>query len=161
MTWPRQIDRTLTTPRRGCALAVAIAISVVGIFSGTNSVHAQSAFDDLFAPPGDAAILEPLPPLNDPAIAHLTAGDSPRGGGSSFGNQISPGGVSAVVTGQAVPTGGFLSTLVDGSPADLDKRLPFDAAAAKDLLAQAGYKDGFEVDFACSNNAIIQDEELC
>ena len=33
--------------------------------------------------------------------------------------------------------------------------LPFDANAAKALLADAGYKDGFEVDFACSNNAII------
>ena len=29
------------------------------------------------------------------------------------------------------------------------------------MLADAGYKDGFEVDFACSNNAIIQDENLC
>lgn len=63
--------------------------------------------------------------------------------------------------GMAKPTGAIVSPLVNGWAEAVDKRLPFDAAAAKDLLAQAGYKDGFEVDFACSNNAIVQDEELC
>ena len=33
--------------------------------------------------------------------------------------------------------------------------------AAKKLLADAGYKDGFEVDFACPNNRYINDEEIC
>ena len=41
------------------------------------------------------------------------------------------------------------------------ERAVADQAAREALLAEAGYKDGFEVDFACSNNAIIQDEELC
>jgi peptide/nickel transport system substrate-binding protein len=34
-------------------------------------------------------------------------------------------------------------------------------AAAKALLADAGYPNGFEVDFACPNNRYINDEEIC
>ena len=63
--------------------------------------------------------------------------------------------------GMSKPTGAIVSPLVNGWTEAVDKRLPFDANAAKALLAEAGYKDGFEVDFACSNNAIVQDEELC
>ncbi|MCW8200990.1 ABC transporter substrate-binding protein, partial [Verminephrobacter aporrectodeae subsp. tuberculatae] len=33
--------------------------------------------------------------------------------------------------------------------------------AAKKLLAEAGYPDGFEVDFACPNNRYINDEAIC
>jgi peptide/nickel transport system substrate-binding protein len=63
--------------------------------------------------------------------------------------------------GMSKPTGAIVSPLVNGWTEAVDKRLPFDANAAKASLAEAGYKDGFEVDFACSNNAIVQDEELC
>ncbi len=63
--------------------------------------------------------------------------------------------------GMSKPTGAIVPPQVNGWTEGVDKRLPYDAAAAKALLAEAGYKDGFEVDFACSNNAIIQDEELC
>src|SRR3989344_5290806 len=63
--------------------------------------------------------------------------------------------------GMSKPTGAMVSPLVNGWTEAVDKRLPFDANTAKALLAEAGYKDGFEVDFACSNNAIVQDEELC
>jgi ABC-type transport system substrate-binding protein len=53
----------------------------------------------------------------------------------------------------AVPTGGFMSTLVDGSPAELDRRLPYDPAKAKALLAEAGYPNGFSVVLDCVNVA--------
>ena len=61
--------------------------------------------------------------------------------------------VDKVLRGQAVPTGAFLSTLVDGSPAELDKRLPFDPAKAKALLLEAGYPNGFGVTLDCVNVA--------
>lgn len=63
--------------------------------------------------------------------------------------------------GMSKPTGAMVSPLVHGWTEGVDKRLPYDANAAKALLAEAGYKDGFEVDFACSNNAFVQDEEIC
>jgi peptide/nickel transport system substrate-binding protein len=61
--------------------------------------------------------------------------------------------VDKVLRGQGVPTGAFLSPRVDGSPADLDKRLPFDPARARALLAEAGYPNGFAVTLDCVNVA--------
>ncbi len=61
--------------------------------------------------------------------------------------------IDKVLRGQAQATGAFLSPLVDGSPAELDKRLPFDPAKAKALLAQAGYPQGFAVTMDCVNVA--------
>ncbi|HEX2542616.1 MAG TPA: ABC transporter substrate-binding protein [Caldimonas sp.] len=58
-----------------------------------------------------------------------------------------------VLRGLATPTGAYLSTRVDGSPADLDKRLPFDPAKARALLAEAGYPNGFSVVLDCVNVA--------
>jgi peptide/nickel transport system substrate-binding protein len=56
-----------------------------------------------------------------------------------------------VLRGQAVPTGAFLSPRVDGSPPELDQRLPFDPARARALLAEAGYPNGFSVTLECVN----------
>ena len=61
--------------------------------------------------------------------------------------------IDKVLRGQAVPTGAFLSPMVDGSPVELDKRLPFDPAKARALLAQAGYPNGFAVTLDCVNVA--------
>jgi peptide/nickel transport system substrate-binding protein len=61
--------------------------------------------------------------------------------------------VQKVLRGQAVPTGAFLSPRVDGSPADLDRRLPHDPARARALLAEAGYPGGFAVTLDCVNVA--------
>ena len=56
-----------------------------------------------------------------------------------------------VLRGQGVATGAFLSPQVDGSPAELDKRLPYDPAKAKALLAEAGYPNGFAITLDCVN----------
>ncbi len=61
--------------------------------------------------------------------------------------------IDKVLRGQAVPTGAFLSTRVDGSPADLDQRLPYDPARARLLLGEAGYPNGFSVTLDCVNVA--------
>jgi len=42
---------------------------------------------------------------------------------------------------------------VDGSPAELDRRLPYDPARARALLAEAGYPNGFSVTLDCVNVA--------
>lgn len=59
--------------------------------------------------------------------------------------------VTKVLRGQAIPTGTYLSPLVDGSPKELDKRLAYDPAAARKLLKEAGYPDGFAVTLDCVN----------
>ncbi|MEP7303778.1 MAG: ABC transporter substrate-binding protein [Caldimonas sp.] len=58
-----------------------------------------------------------------------------------------------VMRGLALPTGAYLSTRVDGSLAELDKRLPYDPAKARALLAEAGYPNGFSVPLDCVNVA--------
>jgi peptide/nickel transport system substrate-binding protein len=57
--------------------------------------------------------------------------------------------VDKVLRGQAVPTGAFLSPLIDGSPAELDRRLPYDPARSRLLLGEAGYPNGFAVTLDC------------
>ncbi|EYC52688.1 ABC transporter substrate-binding protein [Hylemonella gracilis str. Niagara R] len=59
------------------------------------------------------------------------------------------------------PTGALVAPQVAGWTESVHKRHPYDVAAAQRLLAEAGYKDGFEVDFACPNNRYINDEAIC
>jgi peptide/nickel transport system substrate-binding protein len=58
-------------------------------------------------------------------------------------------------------TGALVAPQVAGWTEAVHQRFPFDVAAAQKLLADAGYKDGFEVDFACPNNRYINDEAIC
>ena len=48
-----------------------------------------------------------------------------------------------------------------GIPKEMDKRYPHDPNAAKKLLADAGYPNGFEVQLDCPNNRYINDERIC
>jgi peptide/nickel transport system substrate-binding protein len=59
--------------------------------------------------------------------------------------------VTKVLRGQAMPTGSHLSKLVDGYVPELERRLPYDPAAARALLAEAGYAHGFRVTLDCVN----------
>jgi peptide/nickel transport system substrate-binding protein len=63
--------------------------------------------------------------------------------------------------GLSQPTGTLVAPQVNGWTEELHKRMPFDQEAARKLLAEAGYPQGFEVDFACPNNRYINDEEVC
>jgi peptide/nickel transport system substrate-binding protein len=63
--------------------------------------------------------------------------------------------------GLSQPTGALVAPQVAGWTEGVHKRHPYDPEASKKLLADAGYKDGFEVDFACPNNRYINDEEIC
>jgi peptide/nickel transport system substrate-binding protein len=59
--------------------------------------------------------------------------------------------VAKVLRGQATPTGSFVSALVDGYLPELERRLPYDPAAARALLKDAGYPNGFSVQLDCVN----------
>lgn len=63
--------------------------------------------------------------------------------------------------GLSQPTGTMISPQVNGWTKKVDARWPYSLDGAKALLADAVYKDGFEVDFACPNNRYINDEEIC
>jgi peptide/nickel transport system substrate-binding protein len=62
--------------------------------------------------------------------------------------------------GLALPTGAILPSPRLSNP-DAEKRLPYDPARAKQLLAEAGYPNGFEVTMHCPNNRYINDEAIC
>ncbi|MFN7571602.1 MAG: ABC transporter substrate-binding protein [Betaproteobacteria bacterium] len=62
--------------------------------------------------------------------------------------------------GAALPTGGITPSPLPAN-AEIEKRRPYDPEAAKRLLAEAGYPNGFEVTLDCPNNRYINDEEIC
>lgn len=67
-----------------------------------------------------------------------------------------------LMNGQSVPTGGLTpSPLGAYNDAEIEKRLPYDMALARKLMAEAGFADGFEVTLDCPNNRYINDEEIC
>jgi peptide/nickel transport system substrate-binding protein len=67
-----------------------------------------------------------------------------------------------LMRGQANPTGAtMVSPLGTYNDPELEKRRPFDLEAAKKLMADAGYKDGFEVTLDCPNNRYVNDEDIC
>jgi peptide/nickel transport system substrate-binding protein len=55
----------------------------------------------------------------------------------------------------------MLAPQVNGYFEEFAKRLPYDEAAAKKLLADAGYPQGFSFTLDCPNNRYINDEEIC
>ena len=66
-----------------------------------------------------------------------------------------------VMRGLSEPAGIITFPGVNGYTADLDKRLPYDVNAAKKLLADAGYPNGFDVELRCPNDRYVNDEAIC
>ena len=67
-----------------------------------------------------------------------------------------------VMRGLSVPSGIALPNPAgSGLPASMEKRPPYDPAAARALLAQAGYPNGFGFTIHCPNNRYINDEKIC
>lgn len=67
-----------------------------------------------------------------------------------------------LMNGQSFPTGGYTpSALAAYNDPALESRHAFDPVAAKKLMTEAGYPDGFEVTLDCPNNRYINDEEIC
>ncbi len=60
------------------------------------------------------------------------------------------------------PAGMLLSPYLNGAPKALNKRLlPYDPAAARKLLSDAGYPNGFTVGMQCPNDRYVYDEAIC
>lgn len=58
-------------------------------------------------------------------------------------------------------TGSLVAPAIPGYAPELDKRLPFDADRAKVLLSGAGYPNGFSFKLLCSNDGLVNEEEIC
>jgi peptide/nickel transport system substrate-binding protein len=67
---------------------------------------------------------------------------------------------SSTMRGLSQPTGAMLPAPLPWIVAP-EKRLPFDRAKARALLAEAGYPNGFEVTLDCPNNRYVNDEKIC
>ncbi|HMA20900.1 MAG TPA: ABC transporter substrate-binding protein, partial [Gemmatimonadaceae bacterium] len=68
----------------------------------------------------------------------------------------------SVMRGLSVPTAINLPNPEKaGIPPNLIQRYPYDVNAAKKLLTEAGYPNGFEVQLDCPNNRYINDEKIC
>jgi len=66
-----------------------------------------------------------------------------------------------VMRDQSAPTGVIMPPFVNGWTEDLDAFPAYDIAAAKGLMADAGYADGFELTLNCPNDRYINDEAIC
>jgi peptide/nickel transport system substrate-binding protein len=68
---------------------------------------------------------------------------------------------SRIMRGAATPTNLMIGPGVKGFVPEMNKRLPHDPAAAKKLLADAGYPNGFEVGMNCPNDRYVNDSAIC
>jgi len=63
--------------------------------------------------------------------------------------------------GAAEPTALMVAPGIKGFVPEMNKRLPHDPEAAKKLLADAGYPNGFEVGMNCPNDRYVNDAQIC
>ncbi|WP_432729913.1 ABC transporter substrate-binding protein [Variovorax sp. W6] len=66
-----------------------------------------------------------------------------------------------VMRGASRPTALLVGPGINGWTAEQDKRLPYDVDAAKKLLTEAGYPNGFEVSLNCPNDRYVNDGQVC
>lgn len=66
-----------------------------------------------------------------------------------------------VMRGQAQPVATMVAPGVRGYSTQVDVRPKYDVEAAKKLLADAGYPNGFEVGLDCPNDRYVNDEAIC
>ncbi len=66
-----------------------------------------------------------------------------------------------VMRGQSQPAGVIAPPFVEGWTEELDTVAEPDIAAAKALLEEAGYADGFSIQLDCPNDRYINDEAIC
>ncbi|WP_411884329.1 ABC transporter substrate-binding protein [Polaromonas sp. YR568] len=66
-----------------------------------------------------------------------------------------------VMRGASTPTALMIAPGINGFQAEQNKRLPYDPEAAKKLMAEAGYPNGFEVAMNCPNDRYVNDSKIC
>lgn len=69
--------------------------------------------------------------------------------------------IAKIMRGNAQPASQLVSEQMNGYSKSLSARLDYDPEAAKALLADAGYPDGFSFGLQCPNDRYINDESIC
>ena len=67
----------------------------------------------------------------------------------------------SVMRGASRPSALMVGPGINGYDAGMDKRPAYDLEAAKKLLADAGYPNGFEVSMNCPNDRYVNDAQIC
>jgi peptide/nickel transport system substrate-binding protein len=67
----------------------------------------------------------------------------------------------SVMRGASKPTALMVGPGINGFDPALNTRLPYDPEAAKKLLTEAGYPNGFEVGMNCPNDRYVNDGNIC
>ncbi|EPX79401.1 ABC transporter substrate-binding protein [Litoreibacter arenae] len=66
-----------------------------------------------------------------------------------------------VMRGKSRNAGTLVAPSIPGYSEELDTPAAYDPEKAKELLAEAGYPDGFEFDFVCTNESYVNEEQFC
>ncbi len=66
-----------------------------------------------------------------------------------------------VMRGQSEPAGMIAPPFVNGYSPELDEVTGRNVALARELMAEAGYSDGFSVTLTCTNDRYTEDEGIC
>jgi peptide/nickel transport system substrate-binding protein len=66
-----------------------------------------------------------------------------------------------VMRGQSRNTGALVAPAIPGYTPTQDVRLPFDLAAAKRLMAEAGVPEGFAITLVCTPEGYVNEEQIC
>jgi len=69
--------------------------------------------------------------------------------------------LQTIMRGSAEPASQLVPPSSRGFSTGLDTRPEYDVEAARALLSDAGYPDGFEFSLSCTNDRYINDEEVC
>jgi peptide/nickel transport system substrate-binding protein len=69
--------------------------------------------------------------------------------------------LQTIMRGAAEPASQLVSPAMGGYSDDLSARPEYDPERARELLAEAGYEDGFEFLLKCPNDRYINDEAVC
>jgi peptide/nickel transport system substrate-binding protein len=68
---------------------------------------------------------------------------------------------TGIMRGYAIPAGMIIQPGINGYTPEFDTRPAYDPDAAKGLLAEAGYAEGFEVGLDCPKNRYLNDAAIC
>ncbi|WP_216851212.1 ABC transporter substrate-binding protein [Acidisphaera sp. L21] len=67
----------------------------------------------------------------------------------------------SVMRGQSRDTGALVAPSIPGFLPGMDKRLPYDLDAAKALMKDAGFPDGFGLTLVCTGEGYVNEEQIC